>query len=275
MSPQHLHLILVACGVGNRKKALSYVCAGRVCLNGVRIIDRLTTADLEGGDIVTFDNRTVVPERLRYVLAHKPRDVLCAMDDINEWRGEDREHPKFERRTLVSSLVPSDITERLGHAGRLDLDSEGLVLLTNDRRLMGLVIRPGGACRKEYIVTVVGIPSEADLVVLRNGSSIKGIGQLLPCTIKIMERITARVYEKITDVRGFTRLRVELREGKNNQIRRMFSSIGHRVVRLVRTSIGHLRLDSVPWGGARELSVEEVKQLRVSCGCGDSVRSAS
>lgn len=198
---------------------------------------------------------------------HKPRNVLCAMDDKNEWRGEDQENPKFERRILVSSLVPSGITERLGHAGRLDLDSEGLVLLTNDRRLMGRVIRPGGACRKEYVVTVVGIPSEVDLVDLRSGSSIKGIGQLLPCTIEILERIKAIVYEKDTDVRGFTKLRVKLQEGKNNQIRRMFSSIGHRVTRLVRISIGHLRLESVPHGGARELSVEEVDQLRVSCGC--------
>jgi len=266
MPRQPLHLLLVASGIGPRKQALSHVYDGRVRLNGVPVRDRLVTADLESGDTVTFDDRPVLPERnLRYILVHKPRSVLCAMDDANEWRGRYPDRPKFERRTLVSSLVPHGITERLGHAGRLDLDSEGLVLLTNDRGLMGSVIQAGGRCRKEYVVTVIGEPAEADLAALRKGPSLRKIGQLLPCTIDVLERITATVYGDVTHFQGFTTLRVELREGKNNQIRRMFTSIRHRVVRLVRISIGPLKLESVSHGKARELSMEEVNELRTCC----------
>lgn len=222
MSPQPLHLILVASGVGPRREALSFVQSGRVRLNGEKVVDTLVTADLKGGDIVTLDDRSVLPERLRYVLIHKPRGVLCAMSDNNEWRGEDNDYPKFERRTLVSSLVPANITERLGHAGRLDLDSEGLVILTNDRKMMRLVTRPGGgagaSCRKKYNVTVKGTPSEVDLNFLRNGPTVGGMGQLLPCKIEMLEHIAAPIDENNNNnVRGFTRLCVELKEGKNNQ----------------------------------------------------------
>eukprot|EP00978_Attheya_sp_CCMP212_P018061 scaffold48991_cov47-Attheya_sp.AAC.1 len=254
-----LHLILVDAGVGSRKHSLSLVYSGRVCLNGQIVKDRFITANLSGGDVVTLDGQAIIPEQLRYLLVHKPRGVLCSMNDENDWNKE-----LVGQRPLLSSLIPSHISERLGHAGRLDLDSEGLVLLTNDRHIMNLVIEPSGFCRKQYVVTVMGSPSETDLDFLRGGPKIGGMGQLLPCQINVLENIAPTKGE--WGIRRLTRLEVELKEGKNQQIRRMFSSIGNRVVRLVRVSIGPLKLESVPMlGEARELTDEEVKHLGMCC----------
>lgn len=254
-----LHHILVDAGVGSRKHTLSLVHSGRVCLNGEISKDRFLTANLSGGDVVTLDGKVVIPEDLRYLLVHKPRGVLCSMNDEHDWKKE-----LVGQRPLLSSLIPSHISERLGHAGRLDLDSEGLVLLTNDRHIMNLVIEPSGFCRKQYVVTVMGSPSEEDLDFLRDGPNIGGMGQLLPCRINVLEKIAPTKGER--GIRSLTRLEVELKEGKNQQIRRMFSFIGNRVARLIRVAIGPLKLESVPMlGEARELTDGEINRLGMSC----------
>uniref|UniRef100_A0A7S0C002 Pseudouridine synthase RsuA/RluA-like domain-containing protein n=1 Tax=Proboscia inermis TaxID=420281 RepID=A0A7S0C002_9STRA len=129
---------------------------------------------------------------------------------------------------------------------------------------MNLVIEPSGFCRKQYVVTVMGSPSEADLDFLRGGPKIGGMGQLLPCRIHVLEKIAPTKGER--GIRSLTRLEVELKEGKNQQIRKMFSSIGNRVARLIRVAIGPLKLESVPMlGEARELTDEEINRLGMSC----------
>jgi pseudouridine synthase len=159
------------------------------------------------------------------------------------------------------------VGERLYPAGRLDLDSEGLVLLTNDGELMQRVTRPGSGVVKVYEVTVGGRPRESELERLRDGAEIDG-RSLMPCRIDVLDRIEPESGGKGSDQRGFTRLRVELHEGKKNQIRRMFGDAGHRIDRLVRLAIGPLTLERVPAGGARELSAGEVNELRRRAGAG-------
>jgi len=245
-----LHLLLFASGIP-RKEAYKLVVAGRVRVNGEIIADPSVTARLPGDTIAVDDRPPIRRERLRYVLVHKPRGYMCVMhDDKNEWR---------RGRPLISSLIPSTIQERLGDAGRLDLDSEGLVLLTNDQGLKEHIKRPNGSCRKRYVVTVKGSPTEEKLTKLRQGCvCIGNMGKLLDCRIKVLEVIPAIPGE---DIRGFTRLEVELREGKKNQIRRMFGFIGHHVVRLLRIAIGPLLLGDLPSGQVRELDDSEIHQL--------------
>jgi len=243
---ERLQKIIAAAGVTSRRKAEVLIVDRRVAVNGEVVTELGVTADAEQ-DLITLDGRPLKAESLRYFLADKPRGVLCAVAD-------DRGRP------VVTGLLPETVTERLYPAGRLDLDSEGLVLLTNDGDLMQRVTRPGGGVDKVYEVTVGGLPTDEALDRMRQGVELEG-RRLMACTVEILER-AAPEQGPGQDQRGFTRLRVVLHEGKKNQIRRMFSDAGHRVAHLVRLSIGPLTLDRVPNGGVREMSPREVEQLR-------------
>lgn len=253
MPDQRLQKIIAAAGVTSRRKAEGLIVDGRVAVNGKVRRELGTTADPDD-DLITLDGRPLKPEKLRYFLADKPSGVLCAVSD-------DRGRP------VVTGLLPESVRERLYPAGRLDLESEGLVLLTNDGELMQRVTRPGGGIEKVYEVTVGGRPRDVELARLRGGAKIDG-RELMPCTIDILERMEPRQQGPGKDQRGFTRLRVVLHEGKKNQIRRMFGDAGHRVDRLVRVAIGPLTLERVPAGGIRELTEEEVEGLRSNPGVG-------
>ena len=249
MPKQRLQKIIAAAGVTSRRKAETLIVDGRITVNG-RVARELGTRADPDVDLISLDGRPLKSETLRYFLANKPRGVLCAVCD-------DRERP------VVVGLLPESVGERLYPAGRLDLDSEGLVLLTNDGHLMQQVTRPGGGIEKVYEVTVGGRPSDGELGRLRRGAEIDGL-RLMPCTIDVLERIEPRRKGGAKDQWGLTRLRVVLHEGKKNQIRRMFGDAGHRVDRLVRCGIGPLTLERVPLGGTRELAAEEVEELRSS-----------
>ncbi len=244
--------IIAAAGVTSRRKAEAFIVAGRVAVNGEVVRELGTTADPES-DLVTLDVQPLRREPLRYFVAHKPRGVLCAVHD-------DRGRP------LVVDLLPDEVDERLYPAGRLDLDSEGLVLLTNDGDLMQRATRPGGGVAKVYDVVVGGSPSAGDLDALRAGAELDG-RRLMGCDIEVLERIEPDdPGGPGAAQRGFTRLRVTLQQGKKNQIRRMFQGIGHRVERLIRCSIGPLSLDDLPVGGVRELEQAELRRLEVGEG---------
>ena len=250
---QRLQKIIAAAGITSRRKAEALIVDGRVAVNGNVSRELGTTADPDN-DLITLDGRPLKSEKLRYYLAYKPSGVLCAVSD-------DRGRP------VVTGLLPESVSERLYPAGRLDLDSEGLVLLTNDGELMQRVTRAGGGIEKVYVVTVGGRPRDAELARLRRGANIDG-RQLMPCSIDVLEREEPLRQGPGKDQRGFTRLRVVLQEGKKNQIRRMFGDAGHRVDRLVRTAIGGLTLERVPQGGTRELTEEEAEALRSSAAAG-------
>jgi len=243
---QRLQKIIAAAGVTSRRKAEVLIEEGRVAVNG-EAVELGASADAEE-DLVTLDGRPLRAEPMRYFLVDKPRGVLCAVSD-------DRGRP------VVTGLLPLTVGERVYPAGRLDLDSEGLVLLTNDGELMQRVTRPASGVPKEYEVTVGGRPTDEALEELRAGPEIDG-RRLLPCRIELLERIAPQEGGPGADQRGFTRLRVVLHEGKKNQIRRMFGDAGHRVEKLVRTAIGPLTLERVPRGGMRELDPSEVDALR-------------
>lgn len=248
---ERLQKIIAAAGVTSRRKAEKLIVDGRVAVNGEVVRELGAGADGDS-DLITLDGKPLRPEPLRSFAVDKPRGVLCAVSDE---RG----------RPVVTGLLPTTVRERLYPAGRLDLDSEGLVLLTNDGDLMQRVTRPGSGVDKVYEVTVGGRPADAELDRLRGGPELEG-RKLRPCRIEILERHEPERGGAGRDQRGSTRLRVILHEGKKNQIRRMFRDTGHRVDRLVRTAIGPLTLDRVPRGGVRELPRDEVEALRRAAG---------
>ena len=252
MAEQRLQKIIAAAGIASRRKAETFIVAGRVAVNGKIVFKLGTTAD-PAGDLITLDGTPLLQEPLRYFIVNKPRGVLCAVKDKRD-------------RPLVVDLLPSEVHERLYPAGRLDLDSEGLVLLTNDGDLMQRATRPGGGVFKIYEVVVGGRPAEADLDALRSGGELDG-KLLLSCDIEVLERIEVdKVRRPRAAHRGFTRLQVTLQQGRKNQIRRMFQGTGHRVERLVRHSIGSLALKGLPVGGVREVCGEELREFKAGLG---------
>ncbi|SVA08619.1 uncharacterized protein METZ01_LOCUS61473 [marine metagenome] len=252
MAEQRLQKIIAAAGIASRRKAETFIVAGRVAVNGKIVIKLGTIAD-PAGDLITLDGTPLLQEPLRYFIVNKPRGVLCAVTDKRD-------------RPLVVDFLPDEVHERLFPAGRLDLDSEGLVLLTNDGDLMQKTTRPGGGVLKIYDVMVGGRPSDADLDTLRSGWELDG-QRLLPCDIEVLERIEVHEPRRTGAAhRGFTRIQVTLQQGRKNQIRRMFQGVGHRVERLVRYSIGPISLNGLPVGGVRELHGAELREFKAGIG---------
>lgn len=238
---ERLQKLIAAAGITSRRKAEELITAGRVTVNGETVTDLGTRAD-PGSDEVRVDGRLLEPEPLVWIALHKPPGVVTSVAD-----------PHADR--VVVDLLREDVGERVYPAGRLDLESEGLVLLTNDGDLMHAMTRPGGPVQKVYEVEVEGRPRPEQLARLRRGARVAG-RRLLPCEIEPLSGASPS--------RG--RYRVVLHEGKKNQIRRMFADTGHPVTRLVRTRVGPIALRGLPPGGWRHLRRDEVAALRRQAG---------
>ena len=184
---------------------------------------------------ITLDGKTInlTPQIRRYVLIHKPRGTLCSCTKEHlEWtipsvttnKKKIQKLKHFVSPPLITTLIPSHISERLGHVGRLDLESEGLVFMTNDHSLIDGLLHPRRECSKQYEVIVLGSPSGESLEKLRRGAHIGNLGLLLPCKIDFLERIDNIPREDggVGDRRGYTKFSVTLSEGKKNQSEQFF-----------------------------------------------------
>lgn len=229
---QRLQKIIAGAGIASRRKAEELIREGRVSVNGHVVRELGTQADPEE-DHIKVNGKLIRAEPLEYWAVHKPQGVLSAAADP-------------ERRPLVTQLVKS--ARRLYPVGRLDFSSEGLIILTNDGELTRRVTQ-AGMIDKVYRVKVRGQPSEEQMGRLREGITLGG-QRLEKCKIVPLKLGHNSWYE------------VVLRQGKNQQIRRMFERIGHPVMRLRRTAIGPVRLARLPKGAARKLSDGEVKALK-------------
>jgi len=230
-----LQKILARAGHGSRRACEELIRQGRVAVNG-RMAQLGQKAD-PNRDRITLDGKSVrVTNRCTYVALHKPRGVLS---DEGDGSG---------RLSTVLDLVP--LSDRLFPVGRLDLRSEGLILLTNDGDLAYRLTHPRFAHEKEYHVLVEGEPDEATLSKWRRGVFLDG-RLTAPADVSILRR-----------EEGYTWLRVVLREGRKRQIRRVGAMLGHPVHRVIRVRIGPLRLGSLKPGQWRALTGVEVKALR-------------
>lgn len=232
-----LQKMLADCGVASRRKAEEMIAAGRVAVNGVRaeIGDKVDVKK----DKVTLDGERVqaVEEKL-YIMLHKPRGYLTSMSDD---RG----------RKCVSELV-EELGVRVYPVGRLDKDSEGLLLMTNDGAFANLIAHPSTHVPKVYRVTVRPGITEEQLTHLSVGVEIDG-RMTAPATVRVLEQQPGRVV-----------LEFIIHEGRNRQIRNMCEAVGLEVARLKRTAIGAVKLGMLPQGQFRELTPDEVRRLRAA-----------
>ena len=235
-----LQKVLSAAGVASRRAAEQFIADGRVTVNGRTVRQPGTRAD-PAHDDVRVDGRRIAREvRSRYVLVHKPRGYVTTRSDPH-------------RRKTVLDLVP-DVREYIYPVGRLDYDSEGLLLLTNDGALAALLTHPRHGVARVYEATVRGVPSGARLRRLAAGVEIDG-RPTGPAEVRMLRGgAPGRTDE--------ARVRIVIREGRNRQVRRMFDAIGHPVRRLRRTRLGPISLRGLRPGAARDLTPAEVGALR-------------
>jgi pseudouridine synthase len=243
VSKERLQKILARIGVGSRRHVEELIREGRVTINGQAAVlgDRV---DLEEVAVKVDGRRiqhTVVP--LRYLLLNKPAGVVSTVSDP-------------EGRKTVLDLVPQRLRHGMVPVGRLDYETEGLLLLTNDGDLVHRVAHPRFGHTKTYEAKVKGSPSESAIERLRRGVILDGRRTAAAEITPLSETLGQRIAKKST---WWT---VVLVEGRPRQVREMFFRIGHSVRRLRRVAIGNLRDSKLPVGACRGLTEEEVEALR-------------
>jgi pseudouridine synthase len=237
---ERLQKILAHAGVASRRKCEELILAGRVRVNG-RIVAELGTKVDPVRDRIEVNGAPIQVEPKMYIALHKPRGYLS---DVDEERG----------KKLAVDLVPS--RERLYAAGRLDLNSEGLLLLTNDGDLAHRITHPRFEHEKEYLALVTGAPDDAALAKLQRG--VWHAGEMLRADHVAR---AARHQPFGNAARDQTWLTIVLHEGKKRQIRHLCAGIGHPVLRLIRVRIGPIELGALAVGKWRALSAREVRAL--------------
>ncbi|MGL6174285.1 MAG: pseudouridine synthase [Cellulosilyticaceae bacterium] len=230
-----LQKYLAQAGVASRRKSEEYILAGRVRINGV-VIKELGTA-VQEGDEITFDNKKVnVEESIGYYMLNKPTGYITSVSD------------EKNRKTVLDLM--QEVNERIFPVGRLDYNTSGLLLLTNDGELTYKLTHPKHHVNKTYIVKVKGFVKMDAINRLRQG-------------VKIDEYITSPAeVEIIKKTDGKTILSVTIHEGRNRQVRKMCSAIGHEVITLKRIALGELSIGELPVGAWRKLTTEEVDYLK-------------
>lgn len=223
-----LNAYLARAGVASRRKADDLIKAGRVTVNGDP--GQLNTF-VQSHDVVEVDGRRVAKQTLAYLLLNKPAGTVTTASDPQG------------RRTVVE-LVPSE--PRVVPVGRLDLDTTGALLLTNDGDLAHRLAHPRYGVEKTYVAELSRAPSDAQIAQLAEGIELDD-GPTAPARAR---RVTKNTVE------------LTIHEGRNRQVRRMFEALGHRVVRLHRSRYAGLSADDLEPGAWRELSADEVERLR-------------
>jgi 23S rRNA pseudouridine2605 synthase len=232
--------MIADCGYCSRRKAEELMQQGRVKLNGhpVKPGDKCGFKDL-----ITIDGERLMMPRKRnfvYIMLNKPRGYVTTVSD------------ELERRCVMDLL--EDVEERVYPVGRLDRNSEGLLLFTNDGEFANSIMHPSRHVSKTYRVTVRPDISDDQLVALSEGVVIDG-RKTLPANVVVKSKETGRVVLLIT-----------IKEGRNRQIRKMCEAVGLEVARLRRVSIGPLKLGMLPPGKWRELTADELRAMRNAIG---------
>jgi 23S rRNA pseudouridine2605 synthase len=240
MSDERLQKILSRCGVASRRHAEDLIREGRVTVDG-RVATVGDKADPSRQAIKVDGKRIRLPTRLRYFLLNKPAGYLSTRADP-------------EQRRTVFELIPARWRKGLVTVGRLDFNTEGLLILTDDGDFAQRVAHPRYGCTKTYQVKVKGLPTEEQIDRLRKGVVVDG-RRTAPAKIQV-SKLPGGKKDQVNS--WWT---VELSEGRTRQIREMFFRIGHPVIRLRRIAIGPVSDRRLPAGSFRELQEDEVKKL--------------
>jgi 23S rRNA pseudouridine2605 synthase len=230
-----LQKVLAAAGIASRRASEALINEGRVEVNGRLVTEQGVRVDPER-DVIRVDGSRIPPPRRHiYLVFNKPRGVVSTMEDP-------------EGRPTVADYL-SARKERLFHVGRLDTDTEGLLILTNDGDFAHRLAHPSFEVPKTYLAEVSGVVTPATLKKLRAGVTLED-GPLVPSAVKLVSTARERSMVKIT-----------LHEGRNRVVRRTMESVGHPVRRLSRTGIGPVRLGTLQIGALRDLTREELGGL--------------
>ena len=232
-----LDRVISKAGLGSRTEARGWIGTGRVQVNGkiVQTPDHWVDVDR---DKVSVDGKPLTQVELRYILLYKPKGYLSTYRDP-------------EGRPTVYDLL-ANVGQFVGTVGRLDLDTSGLLLLTNDNDLAEMLTNPERRAPKTYLVKASTILSEAQLQKLAAGVELSD-GVTKPATVR-----------RLRDSEKHTFLELTITEGRNRQVRRMLEAVESRVLKLVRIRLGPLTLEGLTIGKWRELTAQEVAQLRKS-----------
>ena len=236
-----LQKVLAQAGIASRRACEALISEGRVEVNSEVVVEQGRRVDPER-DVIRVDGARIPPPRRHLYLAmNKPRGVVVTMDDPEG------------RRTVADVIAKGGSrlvkNERLFHVGRLDTDSEGLLILTNDGELANKLAHPSYQVPKTYVAEVTGLVNAATLQRLRHGITLDD-GPVRPTSVKIVSSAAERTLIKIT-----------LQEGRNRIVRRTMEAVGHPVRRLSRIGIGPVRLGNLKVGEYRELTRDELGGL--------------
>ena len=231
-----LNKYIAAAGICSRRKADELIANGNVKVNGA-VVQQMGV-DVGEGDVVMVNGKVLdhTPKKKVYVAVNKPLGYITSMDDDKD-------------RATVSELV-ADIPERLFPVGRLDYNTTGLLIMTNDGDLTYTLTHPKHEVYKTYVAVVAGVLSDSRVAKLRKGVDIGGF-VTSPAKVKVIKQLPRRAVVEI-----------KIREGKNRQVRKMFAAAGNRVQELKRTAIGDIPLGRLMEGHYRKLSREEIEYLK-------------
>ena len=233
-----INKFLASWGIASRRNSEQYVLEGRVKVNAKTVTSLATEINVDN-DTVTLDGKTIsLPKNHLYLMMNKPKGFICALSD-------DR-----ERKTVIDLLPQNYKSKRVFPVGRLDYDSEGMLLLTTDGDFANRLMHPSGDVTKTYVCKVEGKVAEADLAKLRKGVMLDG-------------SLTKKAKIKLLEFDGeISRFEITISEGRNRQIRRMFETVNKEVIFLRRVAIGDLRLGGLYRGETRELKTQEIEYLK-------------
>ena len=229
-----INKFLAQCGIASRRACDGLIADGKVRVNGRPAEPGM---DVGEGDRIEVAGRPVAIKKNEYYLLHKPKGYLCTVSDD-------------KGRKTVMDILGSGVG-RVYPVGRLDYDSEGLLILTTDGELAQHLTHPSNEVPKTYLVKVEGRLTEADLNPIRSGIDIEGEYVTKKCRAHIVETN-----------KDYTKVELVLREGKNREIRKMFAAIGREVSLLKRTKVGELTLRGLDRGSFRKLTPAEVAYLK-------------
>lgn len=231
---ERLSKIIASSGIASRRKAEELIDKGLVKVNGKVICEQGSKVDTN--DIIEVNNHILKKELKEYYLLYKPRGVVTTTSD------------EKDRKTVVDLI---NTTKRIYPVGRLDYDTTGVLLLTNDGELTNILTHPSNNVDKVYVAKVKGLIGKNQIMSLEKGVVIDGIK-----TSKAKARILK--YDKKTDS---SYVELIIHEGKNHQVKKMFEAIGYDVLKLKRERYAFLTLDGLRSGEYRKLSLKEIKKL--------------
>lgn len=231
-----INKFLASAGLGSRRKCEEFVLSGKIAING-KVISNLAF-DVSENDKIFYDGKLVaLPQKYTYLMMHKPKGFLTTLSD-------DRD------RKTVMDLLPAEY-KMLKPIGRLDYNSEGLLLFTNDGDVAQNVMRPAKEVVKTYSVKVEGEVSADDAKEMEKGVETISGEKFRPCKVFILETKDRK-----------TKLEVQITEGKNREIRKIFDKFGYNVIFLKRVAIGQIKLGGLTRGTCRLLKPSEIEYLK-------------